>query len=150
MTMDVQEIAEQAIPVEERDQSTPVLTVQALKEIKKSRRTVMLAAKLPSATPESPLTPPLSERASNDVEGLYGPEREERYESIALSSEDGEWDHRQGQQSAPPMDASEDVSPAISGSLTIGNCHQRCNKPRGARASEAFIPYATSYPRTSD
>src|SRR5579871_6331342 len=55
MTMDVQEIAEQAIPVEEQDESARTLTVQALKEIKRSRRTVMLGANLPVATPESPL-----------------------------------------------------------------------------------------------
>jgi len=43
----------------------------------------------------APLTPPMSERASGDVEQLFSPEKEEHYESVDLSSEDEgeEWNH---------------------------------------------------------
>jgi hypothetical protein len=65
------------------------LGVQGQKEIKKLRRTVMLAPTLNLPAHEmgqmEPLTPPLSERASGDVNELYCPETEERYESIDLS-----------------------------------------------------------------
>src|SRR5271170_317068 len=70
------------------------LKVHGLKEIKRSRRTVILggaALNLPSAGDDgivAPLTPPMSERASGDVEALFSPEREEHYESVDLSSED--------------------------------------------------------------
>ena len=95
------------------DEGMQRLAVQGLKEIKKSRRTVILGGNVPLSTHEgvviAPLTPPLSERASNDIEELYSPEREERYESIALSSsEDGEWDPHPEQQ-LTPTDESEDV-----------------------------------------
>ena len=70
---------------------------QRTKEIKKTRRTVILgntALTIP-ASPDSavpPLTPPLSERASGDVEELLSPEKEEHYESVDLSSDEGgEW-----------------------------------------------------------
>jgi hypothetical protein len=74
--------------------------VQSLKEIKKSRRTMMLGSALQLPSHGSavdltiPLTPPLSDRASGDVEQLYSPEVDERYESVDLSSEeDAVWDH---------------------------------------------------------
>jgi hypothetical protein len=84
------------------------LTVQSLKEIKKSRRTVILGAglNLPAGGDgvAQPLTPPLSERASDDVEELFSPEQEEHYESLELSSddeeleeEDDEWNHHDQQ-----------------------------------------------------
>ena len=38
----------------------------------------------------TPLTPPLSDRASRDMEELYSPEKEEHYESVDLSNEDSE------------------------------------------------------------
>jgi hypothetical protein len=88
----------------EGDGDTHNSTVQSLKEIKKSRRTVMLGSALP--VPDGniehavPLTPPLSERASGDVAELFSPEREERYESIDLSSgeeETADWDHSEQQ-----------------------------------------------------
>ena len=70
------------------------LQVQSLKEIKKSRRTVMLGSdvlSIPTACGDVgvPLTPPLSDRASRDVDELFSPEREEHYESVDLSDEDG-------------------------------------------------------------
>jgi hypothetical protein len=70
--------------------------VKSLKEIKKERRTVMLGQglTLPKSEGERcmsvPLTPPLSERASGDVCELFSPQREERYESVDLTSETGE------------------------------------------------------------
>jgi hypothetical protein len=85
--------------------------VQSLKEIKKSRRTMMLgsALQLPNAGSgvdlTLPLTPPLSDRASGDVEQLFSPEREERYESVDLSSEeDAEWDHSEQQSATEDSD----------------------------------------------
>ena len=87
--------------------------VQSLKEIKKSRRTVMLgsALTLPGHGEGSvlsiPLTPPLSERASGEVDGLYSPEREERYETVDLSSDEDEgWDHSDD---AAAIDESDEV-----------------------------------------
>lgn len=91
--------------------------VQSLKEIKKSRRTVMLgsALALPSHGEGSvlsiPLTPPLSDRASGEVDGeLYSPQGEEHYENVDLSSDeegegDGEWDHSDN---ATAMDDTDD------------------------------------------
>jgi hypothetical protein len=84
------------------------LTVQSLKEIKKSRRTVILGTglSLPARGDglAQPLTPPLSERASDDVEELFSPEAEEHYESLELSSdedeeeeEEYEWNHHNQQ-----------------------------------------------------
>jgi hypothetical protein len=80
--------------------------VQSLKEIKKSRRTMMLGPTLgdPANLVSLPLTPPLSERASgsiNDGEEMYNPDREERYESVDLSSDDGlEWDQSDQERSS--------------------------------------------------
>jgi hypothetical protein len=82
--------------------------VQSLKEIKKSRRTVILRTGLglPARSDglAQPLTPPLSERASDDVEELFSPEAEEHYESLELSSdedeeeeEEYEWNHHNQQ-----------------------------------------------------
>jgi len=73
---------------------TTALQAQSLKEIKKSRRTVMLGSdvlSIPTACGDVgvPLTPPLSDRASRDVDELFSPEREEHYESVDLSDEDG-------------------------------------------------------------
>jgi len=70
------------------------LQVQSLKEIKKSRRTVMLGSDvlpIPTACGDVgvPLTPPLSDRASRDADELFSPEREEHYESVDLSDEEG-------------------------------------------------------------
>jgi hypothetical protein len=71
------------------------LNGQRTKEIKKTRRTVILgnsALTIP-ASPDNtvpPLTPPLSERASGDVEELLSPEKEEHYECVDLSSDEGE------------------------------------------------------------
>jgi hypothetical protein len=75
--------------------------VQSLKEIKKSRRTVILGNTTALSIPGScdnnlpPLTPPLSERASGDIEPLFSPERSEHYENVDLSSDedDEEWDN---------------------------------------------------------
>lgn len=80
------------------DEDVPV---KSLKEIKKSRRTVMLGVGLDVSGGDGlvslPLTPPLSERG----EEMFGPEREERYESVDLSSEDGlEWDQSDQEQSS--------------------------------------------------
>ena len=80
--------------------------VQSLKELKKSRRTVMLGSALtlsdPDKTLRPPLTPPLSERASGDVEQLFSPVVEEHYENVEFSSEDEDeglpmtqWNHGQ-------------------------------------------------------
>ena len=75
------------------------MMVQSLKEIKKSRRTVILGAglNLPAGGDgvEQPLTPPLSDRGSDDVEELFSPESEEHYEALELSSddEDQEWNN---------------------------------------------------------
>jgi len=75
------------------------LQVQSLKEIKRSRRTVMLGNDVLSipggcADLAVPLTPPLSDRASGDVEELFSPEKEEHFESVDLSDEEGveTWD----------------------------------------------------------
>src|SRR5277367_1659586 len=95
------------------------LTVQSLKEIKKSRRTVILGTglSLPARGDglAQPLTPPLSERASDDVEELFSPEAEEHYESLELSSdedeeeeEEYEWNHH-NQQSTHLIDDPEQV-----------------------------------------
>jgi hypothetical protein len=81
-------------------------SVQGLKELKKSRRTVMLGSALTLSNSDNtlcpPLTPPLSERASGDVEPLFSPVVEEHYESVDFSSEDEEedvgmtqWNHGQ-------------------------------------------------------
>jgi hypothetical protein len=88
--------------------------VKSLKEIKKSRRTMMLSPAMggDSSLVSLPLSPPLSERTSsvNDGEEMYSPEREERYESVDLSSEDGlEWD--QSDQEQLSMVESEEVCP---------------------------------------
>ena len=90
------------------------IKVQSLKEIKKSRRTVMLgssALSLPDSGNDgmSPLTPPLSERASGDVEQLFSPEAEEHYENIDLSSDEceGEWDQSMHQRA--PIDGHQQV-----------------------------------------
>jgi hypothetical protein len=88
------------------------LSVQSLKEIKKSRRTVMLDTALPLPVKGNelvaPLTPPLSERASRDIDGLYTPEKEEQYESVDLSSEDNEeWNRSERQ--ATPIDNPDEV-----------------------------------------
>jgi len=92
--------------------------VQSLKEIKKSRRTVMLGSALTLPTHGEgsvlsiPLTPPMSERASGEVndDALYSPEQEERYENVDLSSdEDGAWD--QSEEDAATIDASDEVYP---------------------------------------
>jgi hypothetical protein len=70
----------------------------SLQDIKKSRRTVILGgAGLPlPGTGDAgvePLTPPLSERDSDDVADLYIPEAEEHFESVDLSS-DEEWSNQ--------------------------------------------------------
>lgn len=86
--------------------------VQCLKEIKKSRRTVILGSTAALSIPAScdnalpPLTPPLSERASGDVEQLFSPEISEHYESVDLSSDEdvGEWE-----QDPNPIDGHERV-----------------------------------------
>jgi hypothetical protein len=98
----------QVLSVEQESGSSSIggqpLTVQSLKEIKKSRRTVILGTglSLPARGDglAQPLTPPLSERASDDVEELFSPETEEHYESLELSSdeddeheEEYEWNH---------------------------------------------------------
>jgi hypothetical protein len=87
--------------------------IQSLKEIKKSRRTMMLGSALQLPSHGSgvdltiPLTPPLSDRASGDVEQLYSPEVDERYESVDLSSEeDAVWDHSEQHST---MDDSDEV-----------------------------------------
>ena len=89
--------------------------VQSLKEIKKSRRTVMLGSALTLPTHGEgsvmsvPLTPPLSDRASAEVDELYSPEREEHYENVDLSSDEedeGEWDHSED---ATALEASDEV-----------------------------------------
>ena len=71
------------------------LNGQRSKEIKKTRRTVILgnsALTIPASPADAvpPLTPPLSERASGDVEELLSPEKEEHYESVDLLSDEGE------------------------------------------------------------
>lgn len=89
--------------------------VQCLKEIKKSRRTVILGNTAALSIPAScdntlpPLTPPLSERASGDVERLYSPEISEHYESVDLSSDEdvGEWEN--SEQEPSPIDGHERV-----------------------------------------
>ena len=89
--------------------------VQCLKEIKKSRRTVILGNTAALSIPAScdntlpPLTPPLSERASGDVEPLFSPEKSEHYESVDLSSDedDGDWDN--SEQQPTPIDGHERV-----------------------------------------
>jgi hypothetical protein len=103
----------QVLSVEQESGSSSIggqpLTVQSLKEIKKSRRTVILGTglSLPAGGDgvAQPLTPPLSERASDDVEELFSPEAEEHYESLELSSdeddeqeeEEYEWNHHNQQ-----------------------------------------------------
>jgi len=88
------------------------MMVQSLKEIKKSRRTVILGTglNLPAGGDgvAQPLTPPLSDRASDDVEQLFSPEQEEHYESLELSSDDEdereqeeEWNHHDHNQPTP-------------------------------------------------
>jgi hypothetical protein len=83
--------------------------VQSLQEIKKSRRTVILGSGIPlhvatDGVPE-PLTPPLSERASDDVAELFSPETEEHFESVDLSSEDEvEWNQSQQEITTPIQD----------------------------------------------
>jgi hypothetical protein len=86
-------------------QPETTLQVQSLKEIKKSRRTVLLGndvLPIPVAYGDLvvPLTPPLSDRASGDVDDLFSPEREEHFESVDLSdAQEGAdevvetWDH---------------------------------------------------------
>lgn len=88
--------------------------VQSLKEIKKSRRTVILGTTAALSIPNScdnslpPLTPPLSERASGDVEQLFSPEISEHYESVDLSSDEDveEWDNSED---PTPIDCHERV-----------------------------------------
>jgi hypothetical protein len=101
----------QDICVEENEEAQN-LNIESLKEIKKSRRTVMLgtALSLPVKGSEliAPLTPPLSDRASRDMDGFFSPEKEEHYESVDLSSEDNrEWD--QSEQRAAPIDDPDEV-----------------------------------------
>jgi hypothetical protein len=72
-----------------KGEDTTESKVQSLKELKKSRRTVMLtipATGTPGMT-IPPLTPPLSDRTSGDVEEFFVPESEECYENVDLSSE---------------------------------------------------------------
>lgn len=99
------------------------MMVQSLKEIKKSRRTVILGTglSLPAGGDgvAQPLTPPLSDRASDDVEELFSPEQEEHYESLELSSDDEderqqveEWNHHN--QQPTPIDDPEQVHPSLS------------------------------------
>ena len=105
----------QVLSAEDRGSSGgQVMKVQSLKEIKKSRRTVILGTGL--ALPAEgdgvaqPLTPPLSDRESDDVDELFSPEREEHYESLELSSDDddeGEWDNHN--QQPTPIDHPEQV-----------------------------------------
>jgi hypothetical protein len=94
--------------------SDDTAAIKSLKEIKKSRRTMMLGPAMggDGNLVSLPLSPPLSERTSsvNDGEEVYSPEREERYESVDLSSEDGlEWD--QSDQEQLSMTESEEVCP---------------------------------------
>src|SRR5436190_23573580 len=102
--------------------------VRSLKEIKRSRRTVMLgsALALPSHGEGSmlsiPLTPPLSDRASAEVDDLYRSETEEHYENVDLSSdEEGDWDHSDN--ATAMMEDTDDVCTPqrIIYMLTIGN-----------------------------
>ena len=89
--------------------------VQCLKEIKKSRRTVILGTTAALSIPTScdnnlpPLTPPLSERESDDGEPLFSPEKSEHYESVDLSSDEdvGGWDN--SEQDPTPIDGHERV-----------------------------------------
>src|SRR5438045_1949374 len=90
----------QRIQMNEGGDSLCMKGAQNLKEIKKSRRTVILgnsALSIPASCDNTlpPLTPPLSERASDDGEPLFSPEKSEHYESVDLSSDedDGEWEH---------------------------------------------------------
>jgi hypothetical protein len=81
----------------EVEENVTELKVQSLKELKKSRRTMMMATGLTIPTSDTPgvmtapLTPPLSERTSGDVEGFFVPGEVERYEDVDLSS-DASWD----------------------------------------------------------
>jgi len=113
----------QLLSVEQESGSSGIgqpLTVQSLKEIKKSRRTVILGTglSLPAGGDgvAQPLTPPLSERSSDDVEELFSPETEEHYESLELSSDDeeeedeeDEW-HHHNQQPTHHIDDPEQVA----------------------------------------
>src|ERR1700737_918832 len=112
--------------------------VTSLKEIKKSRRTVMFGSALKvdgngGGLMAFPLTPPLSERASGstqDGRDMFGPEREERYESVDLSSEDGlEWEQSDRDQSSS-MTESEEVVP-LSSYLIVGFSRSACTDGRG-------------------
>ena len=87
-----------------------------VQEIKKSRRTVLLgpSLQLPANGVEEivPLTPPLSERASGEVEELFTPKTEERYESVDLSNSEGDnrdWDY--STQESIVTDPSDEVDP---------------------------------------
>lgn len=91
--------------------AVPESNVQSLKELKKSRRTVMLGTGLnipttatgTSGTMAPPLTPPLSVRTSGDVEEFFDPDREDTYESVDLSSE-ASWDGEQPEFPPTPDD----------------------------------------------
>jgi hypothetical protein len=100
------------------DAGSPSGKVQSLKEIKKSRRTVILgnsALTLPVSCDNGipPLTPPLSDRASGDVDDLYSPETEERYESVDLSSDEEVVEWIESEEQSISIDDPEQVVPLL-------------------------------------